>query len=572
MNKDTYILNFMGPSTVGKSRIISTCIQNQEIATYIHKDNMDGKTKGNVVYIINYDKESSMKLVPKINQLCAEFIEKKEDKLKFKINEFKKTFSVMKKINDFEGIEILEADNIDIKEISSWLKGYLKKIEEIILERYIIKDYFDEDKKILSWYKYFEDNLIYNKLFDIEVELRASDKFKEVLEQYNLKQMILIDTRGVFDSSDKLQRSYTSYTPDVNIFIFDEKGVTEHLFNQIYDELKPMFGKSFEICIRSRTHLDAPIATIENCISPTKNKNFSKKFETMIKFLEEKNVLEGSTVFDIRLREQIGTILPEIPNKDDYCLNEQQMEAYNNKYNDIICGLFNKVMGLKQQEENAINNVIQKCKNKEYKNQLIENVIYGLDSCIFRKYAIRCRQAVNGVGDHLQPKPQSGKIQNHISSLFFNNVATEWIEDEYICNIVTYEAANLLNEAVEQIRENQGDFSDEELSEYLFVLKSTLASCQATLSKWESYVFFESGYSKTRIPYKYYRDACGDTILFSKGGKTYYTIYEEIEPNGGKREHKSALLNCIIESVAKLLQDKLEIDKIIINNLSMSEN
>lgn len=74
-----------------------------------------------------------------------------------------------------------------------------------------------------------------------------------------------------------------------------------------------------------------------------------------------------------------------------------------------------------------------------------------------------------------------------------------------MCNIITYEAANLINEAIGNIRNNSLKLSDVKLSEYSFILKNTLSVCQDSLYAWKSYVFFrDSGIVKTRIPSSYY--------------------------------------------------------------------
>lgn len=67
----------------------------------------------------------------------------------------------------------------------------------------------------------------------------------------------------------------------------------------------------FEICIRTTTLLTAKITTVENCLNPNKNEVLAKKFDTINKFLKGKNVLEGDISFDIRLREQLGSVLPK---------------------------------------------------------------------------------------------------------------------------------------------------------------------------------------------------------------------------------------------------------------------
>ncbi|WP_425446645.1 hypothetical protein [Dethiothermospora halolimnae] len=573
MDKDTYVLNFMGRSTIGKSRIISTCIQDKEIGTYIHKDNINGKTKTNIIYVINYDKDNTYKFIPKVNYIFENYLTRTEDKVKFELESFKKAFDEVSSEKDFEGIEEFINQIDDIEELKTWIKKYIKRIQKHLIKLVELEKCENENQKILFYCKLFEENLIYNKLFDIEIELKASKKFKKVLRKYELKRIILIDTRGVFDVPDKLQRSFTKYNPDINIFIFDEKGMTDHLLKQIYDELEPMFGKSFEICIRTTTPLSVPVLSdVDNCIHPTGDKNLTKKFDTIINFLKQKNVLEGNTVFDIRLREQLGTILPEIPNKNDYELEDQEVQKHNDKYDRIVCALFDKVIGLKKREEEAIAIIKEKCKDPYYKKTLIDSVIDGKERSIWIKYAKRCLKSINGEGNHLTPKPQAETIQRHIKNLFFEDNPTRWAKREYMCNIVTYEAANLINEAIKQIREIKDQLSDEQLSEYIFILKNSLSACQNSLAEWQSYVFFKDrGVNKKRIPSKYYYKAYSDTVVFSKGGTIYYTIYDELDAGSSTKCHKSSLLNCIIRAVTELMQEKLNIEKITINDSAISK-
>lgn len=566
MEKDTYVLSFMGRSTIGKSRIISSCIEDTEIASYMHQDNVSGKTKTNIVYTITSNGGNSFKLIPKTNDIYKQFLTQTTDTIQFKVKEFKAAFSEISE-EDFDGIERFLKQVVDMDELMVWLNNYFKKIEKRILGQVLLKEPKAINKQILICSQIFEDHLDYNKLFNIEIELQASEKFKLVLEKYGLDHIILIDSRGVFDTPDQLQRSFTRYTPDVNIFIFDDKGMTKHLFNEIYKELEPMFGQSFEVCIRTASPLTAQALTIDNCINPTKNKSLAKKFKSSIEFLTNKNALDGNTVFDIRLREQLGSILPEIPDKDDNQLTQEQIEDYNAKYDDIVFGIFNKVLGLKQQEEKAIATVRKKCKNPIYKEHLIKSIVYGDQYSLWEKYAKRCLDAVNGDGKHLEPKPQSATLISHIENLFFRNYSTVWGREQYICNIVTYEGANLIKDAITQIRGNKDKFSDEELSEYLFILKNTLSECQKSLSHWKSYVFFsKEGYRKSRIPSQYYDQACKDTVAFSTQGTMYYTIYDKLEEVSQTKCHKSALLHCIVQAVSQLLQEKLKIEKIILDD------
>jgi len=567
---DSYVVGFMGKSTVGKSRMISTCIADKEIAKFIHADNVKGKSKTNVVYKINTEIDDSYQLIPKTSFLRNSFLVKKNDNGDsiFDIDTFTKDFAEISQENDFEGIEKFKDIFINKKnseELTEWIKNYIKKILGKLSDSPEIQNCKTITDEILYYYRLFEKHLSYNNLFDIHVELKASDKFKLVLLDYSLDSITLIDTRGIFDSPDIIKRSFTKYSPDINIFIFDEKGVTEHLFNQIFEELKPMFGKSFEICLRTTTSLQAQIASIENCINPTKNLVLSKKFDTIISFLKDKNVLEGNTIFDIRLRKQLGSVLPEIPNKDDYGLSDEEFQEINNKYDDIVCKLFKKIIDLKKKEEAAIEQISQKCKNPTYKDSLVNSVVCGTNNALWDKYTRRCAKAVLGKGTHLSPTPQIGKIQSHISDLFFTDTASDWIFDEYICNIVTYEAANLINDAIEDVRNNRPKLSDIELSEYLFILKNTLAHCQNALYEWSSYVFWSLGYRMRRIPKIYYEKSCKNTIGFSKKGTIYYKTYDNIEIPDYAKEYASALMNSIIEAVRILLQEKLSIDIIVKN-------
>lgn len=562
MKKDNYIISFIGRSTIGKSRIISACIESKKIGESMHKNNNKGKTKSNTIYKINYNKGNNFELINKFNEIADEYLVKikdSEDKYKFEVEKFKEKFKEISK--EFAGIEKFKDTVEDKKELIDWINDYLEIVKVKISERIEIKKNENIEDDIISYFELFEEVLAYNDLFDIEVELKASKEFERILIQNRLKQIVLIDTRGVFDSTGEVQRSFSNQIPDINIFLFDEKGITEYQFNEIYKELKPIFGKAFETCIRTPTPITAPILTIDSCINPRQSKILAKKFELLNGFLQDKNVLEGDTIFDKMLRDNLGTILPQIPNQEDHCYSDEKMMELNNKYDEIIFKLFKKVLKLKNDEETTIRDISEKCKNPEYKENLINSTIYGNDFCLFNKYAKRCSMAVDGLGNHLNPKPQTDKIKEHIDNIFFKDLNNSWAKDEYLRNIVTFEGANYINDSIEMIRTNKSELNVEQISEYLFVLKNSLASCQESLSDRKAYIFFtDSGYEKLRISDEYYYKSINDTIKFSNAGKTYYKIYEELSDNKESYAFYSALLDIITNSTIMLVKEKFKIE------------
>ncbi|MBY0116508.1 hypothetical protein NST33_25000 [Paenibacillus sp. FSL L8-0435] len=563
MEKNHYNIGFMGPSTIGKSRLISACIASEELANYIHHGNKIGKTKTNIIYRINAHQGNSYSLKEK--DFLSTFLKKKEidGEIKYIFNfiEFQNHFKSIAATIGFDGIYSFNQEMDKISDLKEWVSRFQIEVKKDIisnLEESVGKTNTDI---LIDICNKFESDLSYNDLFDLYIELDGSDKIKKVLAKYNLDYLILIDTRGVFDNTDKLKRTFTEdYIPDINILMFNEKGMTDHLFEQVFKEIGPMFGKSFEICIRTATHVGAKSATVENCINPSQHKSFSSKFQTILEQLNSKNVLEGETPFNIRLRENIGTILPEIPIREDNELTVEEDKNNNDKYDDIIFMLFNKVLDLKSKEEESIKYIIEQSKNPDYKKTLIDSVVLGRDLNLFKKYGERCYNAVLGAGGHLTPKPQSGKITSHIENLFFYSNSSDWIENEYICNIVTYEAANLIEDAITEVRENRNNLSDINLSEYLFILKNVFYDTLGLLSKWDAYNFWSSGVTKKRIPRIYYENACKETIKFSEQGTIYYTYFKNKQFD---LEHASALLNCIIESVKDLIKDKLNMNNVI---------
>lgn len=553
----------MGPSTIGKSRLISACIASKELANYIHHGNKIGKTKTNIIYRINAYKGNGFSLKEK--DCLSSFLEKKEKdgeiRYIFNCTEFQNRFKSIAGINGFNGINSFKEEMDKIYELKEWVRSFQTEIKKNLVSNIEEAVGKTNTEILIDICNKFESDLSYNDLFDLYIELDGSDKIKEVLVKYKLDYLILIDTRGVFDNTDKLKRTFTEdYIPDINVLMFNEKGMTDHLFEQVFKEIGPMFGKSFEICIRTATHVDAKSATVKNCINPSQHESFSSKFETILKQLTSKNVLEGETPFNIRLRENIGTILPEIPNKKDNELTEEEDKNNNDKYDDIICMLFNKLLELKSKEEESIKYIKEQSKSPEYKKTLIDSVVLGRDLSVFNKYGERCYNAVLGAGDHLTPKPQSGKITSHIENLFFYTNSSDWIENEYICNIVTYEAANLIEDAITEVRNNRNNLSDIHLSEYLFILKNVFYDSLRSLYSWNAYNFWSGGIKLKRIPKIHYENACKETIKFSEQGTIYYKFYENKQFD---QEHASALLNCIIESVKDLIKDKLSMDNVI---------
>lgn len=61
---------------------------------------------------------------------------------------------------------------------------------------------------------------------------------------------------------------------------------------------------------------------------------------------------------------------------------------------------------------------------------------------------------------------------------------------------MTYEAANLIEDAITEVRENRNNLSDINLSEYLFILKNVFYDTLGLLSKWDAYNFWSSGVTK----------------------------------------------------------------------------
>ncbi len=97
----------------------------------------------------------------------------------------------------------------------------------------------------------------------------------------------------------------------------------------------------------------------------------------------------------------------------------------------------------------------------------------------------------------------------------------------------------------------------EELGEYLFILKNTLAGCQRLLGNRPSYRW-EDGTSRIliRIPDKHYYQAVSRTQSYIKENNMVPTIFDGEE----YRTEMWSLLYCILTATNSLVLENLQID------------
>lgn len=225
--KHTISIAIVGRSNSGKSTFVSTMIANEYLGTLLYKDNTQGKTKLNTQYYLYNDCESTTFEII-LNDDVLDFY------LVYFNNSQDKNFSIdidttididatkKKIIKDFSPL-LVDIKNINNCEDIDSLSEVLNKIIDDNYNNWLnleLKDIIEISEK----YPTFR-NLV--KL--LLVKTKASTIVQELIINYDLDYISIVDTKGFGDKTDLIEYEFPKV--DISIFMVAEKLVdSDYIF------------------------------------------------------------------------------------------------------------------------------------------------------------------------------------------------------------------------------------------------------------------------------------------------------------------------------------------------------